>query len=329
MPGSLQAGPFHLLEGASLPTALRELPKPPVRLFVHGCLPRGPCVAVVGARDATPEALVFARQFAFDLARSGVVVSSGGAKGIDAAAHRGALDAGGATLVVAPSGLAHPYPAEHAALYDEIVAKGGCHLSPFATHRVPHRSQFFLRNAVLVALAHALIVVEAGLISGARNAARWARELGRPCFVVPSAPWNVRGLGGLQELERGNALPISSIEPVLRSLEGRGLHAIALEGPAPVPPAPGASLPPQRRSPPQRRARSSPAATPSRPGAAARGANEMEQAILEAIDAGVRYPVEIALALSLGAGEVSHALLLLTLRGLVRNDAGVLSRVER
>jgi DNA processing protein len=333
VPEGLREGVFRVLAGAALPPVLQELPKPPVRLFAYGSLPRGPCVAVVGAREATAEALVFARQFAFDLARHGVAVASGGAKGIDAAAHRGALDAGGVTLVVAPSGLTHPYPEEHAELFAEIVAKRGCHLSPFAMEVKPRQHQFFLRNAVLVALSHALVVVEAGLRSGARNAARWARELGRPCFVVPSAPWNVRGLGGLQELEWG-AQPIASIEPVLRSLEQRRLHGIALEGVAPparaeallAPEAPAEAV---GTSPPLRpeAVRTSPPLPKPRSRAVA--ANEIEQAILETIDAGVRYPAEIALALSLGAGEVSHALLLLTLRGLVQNQAGVLSRVQR
>jgi DprA winged helix domain len=143
---------------------------------------------------------------------------------------------------------------------------------------------------------------------------------------VPSTPWNARGLGGLQELERGDALPISSIEPILRSLELRGLHAVALDGVAPAAPAAVASTPAEERAPRDRGARASPSSAQPRPRAAAE--NEMERALLEAIDAGVRYPMELALALSLGVGEVSHALLLLTLRGLVRNDAGVLSRIR-
>jgi DNA processing protein len=310
------------LEGAALPPALRELPEPPVRIFTHGTLPRGPCVAVVGTRDPTPEAAAFARQFAFDLARRGVAVMSGGAAGIDAAAHRGALDAGGVTVVVAPSSLEHAYPEQHAALFEEVVASGGAHVSPFATGMVARRHQFFLRNGVLVALSHALVIIEMPLRSGARNAARWARRLGRACFVVPSAPWNSRGLGGLQELERG-ARPAASVGPVLRHLEQRRLHAIALAmpAPAPVPPPSGleaAGLPASR-----------PLPNPARRAPAAGGAGDgIEPAILEAIDAGVRYPGQLAQALSFSIGEVSHAVLLLTLRGLVQNEAGRLTRVR-
>lgn len=304
----------RLLEGAALPPALQELPEPPVRLFAHGDLPRGPCVAVVGTRHPTPEAEAFARQFAFDLARRGVAVASGGAEGIDAAAHRGALDAGGRTLVVAPSSFDRPYPAKHAALFEEILAKGGAHLSPFATAVVAKQHQFFLRNGVLVALSHALVIVEMPVRSGAKNAALWARRLDRPRFVVPSAPWNPTGLGGLIELERG-ARPASSVAPVLRLLAERRLHAISLPLPAPLcteePPDSAAATVKRRKL----------------AGARAAGSG-IDQAILEAIDAGVRYPAEIAQALSFSVGEVSHSLLLLTLRGLVRNDAGVMSRVR-
>jgi len=335
----------EVFEGAALPPALRELAKPPVRVFAHGSLPRGPCVGVVGSREATPEALAFARQFAFDLARCGVAVVSGGACGIDAAAHRGALDAGGVTMIVAPSSLDRPYPEEHADLFAEIVAKGGCHLSPFATGMAARQHQFFLRNSVLVAFSHALVIVEAGLRSGARNAARWARELDRPCFVVPSAPWNVLGLGGLQELERGYATPISSPAPVLRWLEQRGLHAIALTslppaaretGPETTEPS-AASAKSSRVQPlPAKSSHDTPVGVKSSPVKPARAKSAapaalgtpIERAILEAIDAGVHFPGEIAQALSLGVGEVSHALLLLTLRGLIRNESGMLRRVS-
>jgi len=327
---------LEVLEGAALPPALHDLPKPPVRIFAHGSLPRGPCVGVVGSRDASPEALAFARQFAFDLARCGIAVVSGGARGIDAAAHRGALAAGGVTVIVAPSSLELPYPKEHAKLFAEIVAKGGCHLSPFAPGTVASQAQFFLRNGVLVTLSHALVIVEARLGGGACNAARWARRLDRPCFVVPSAPWHAPGLGGLEQLERGHARPIASPAPVLRLLQQRGLHAIELTSLPPAPceeSAPRASAgaepvvspakSPPVTSPPRRSARATPA-----PAAAALG-NPIERAILEAIDRGVRFPAEIAQALSLGIGEVSHTVLLLTLRGLIQSESGMLTRVSR
>ncbi|HKO92432.1 MAG TPA: DNA-processing protein DprA [Polyangiaceae bacterium] len=289
------------LEGAALPPALRELSQPPVRLFARGELPRGPCVAVVGTRDSTLEAVAYARRFAAELAGAGVTVASGGAAGIDAAAHEGALDVGGRSLVVAPSGLDQPYPEHHAELFARVVAGGGAHVSPFVAGAVPRRAQFFLRNAVLVALSQALVVVEAPLQSGARNAAKWARQLGRPVFVVPAVPWNPRGLGCIVELELG-AHPIASVAPVLRWLRERGSHAVPLRVAA-DPQAPALQRPEPA------------AAGPAR-------------AILEAIDAGARHPAEIAQILALSVGEVSHAVLLLTLQGLVRSDSGQVTRVR-
>jgi len=314
------------LEGAALPPALRELPKPPVRLFARGELPRGPCVAVVGTRTPTPEAAAYARRFAGELARAGVTVASGGAAGIDAAAHEGALDVGGRSMVVAPSGLDQPYPEHHGDLFARVVAGGGAHVSPFATGVVPRRPQFFRRNSVLVALSQALVVVEAPLISGARNAAKWARELGRPLFVVPAVPWNPRGVGCIRELELG-AHPIASVVPVLRWLRDRGWHAVPLPSlpPAPEPPdsAPGSEFeePAERLEPAETKDTAATSRTP------AAGASR-ERAILEAIDAGARHPAEIAHVLSLSVGEVSHAVLLLTLQGLVRSDSGQVTRVR-
>jgi DNA processing protein len=312
---------LRVLEGVTLPAALKELPEPPARLFVRGELPRMPCVAVVGARDATADALIFAQKFAFELARQGVAVASGGAEGIDAAAHRGALDAGGVTLVVAPSGFDHPYPKEHGPLFAEVVERGGCHLSPFATHVCTRCSQFFLRNAVLVALSHALVIVEAGVPSGTSNAARWARRLGRPCFAVPSAPWNRQGLGGLRLLEAGLARPLFTIGPLLRLLGERGLHAIALPEGQPPLVEPAANEPKAARSRGTQTKQKLPRTAPA--------GSATELAILEAIESGVCFPTELEQALSLGAGEVSHTVLLLTLRGLVENRAGMLVRVQR
>jgi len=316
------------LEGAALPPALRELPDPPARLFARGVLPRGPCVAVVGTRDPTPEAAAYARRFAGELACAGVTVASGGAVGIDAAAHEGALDVGGLSMVVAPSGLDHPYPEEHAELFARVVAAGGAHVSPFGAGVLARRQQFFLRNAVLVALSQALVVVEAPWRSGARNAAKWARQLGRPCFVVPAVPWNPRGVGCILELELG-AHPIASVVTVLRWLKERGWHGLPLPSRSAAEPpdsAPALAL----AEPLEQAEPLEPTHTPteSRELRAAPAGAGRERAILEAIDAGARHPAEIAHVLSLSVGEVSHAVLLLTLQGLVRSDSGQVTRVR-
>ena len=136
--------------------------------------------------------LKYTRKLAGELARTGAVIVSGGAVGIDGAAHQGALDAGGRTWVVAPTGHELCFPPEHQGLFDEIARGPGAMIWPFAPRAAPHRPAFLARNRVLVALADAVVVVQAGPRSGALHAASWARKLGKPLWVVPVAPWNER-----------------------------------------------------------------------------------------------------------------------------------------
>ena len=117
------------LTGSSLPGRLADLAAPPERLFLRGELPRGPAVAIVGTRYPSARAKMYARTLAKELARAGVAVISGGAKGIDSAAHLGALAVGGATVVVAPAGFKRPFPEKNAALFAQVVEQGGAYLS--------------------------------------------------------------------------------------------------------------------------------------------------------------------------------------------------------
>lgn len=221
--------PSRLLEAGARPARLSDLPRPPLALHLHGQLPVGPAVAIVGTRWPTEGGAAFARELAGELAAAGVVVLSGGARGIDAAAHRGALDVGGMTVVVAPSGLARPYPPEHSALFLEILAAGGGHLSVAHPEERAALPRFHQRNEVMAALAHIVVVGEAPLRSGARHTARIARRLGRPVFAVPGAPWNERALGALEELRLG-ARPLIRPRDVLGWLAEQRLHAIGLPG---------------------------------------------------------------------------------------------------
>lgn len=208
----------RVLEGTQLPSRLLDLGDPPERVHLFGALPAGPAAAVVGTRHPTAEARRFAFRLAADLGRAGVAVLSGGAKGIDHAAHLGALRGRGTTIVVAPAGFHAPYPAQHAPLYARILERGGAYLSLVPDTAVAQQANFFPRNAALAALAHVLVVVEMPLRSGARNAAGWARKLGRPLLVVPAVPWNPNGLGCNLELRRG-ALVCEGARDVLRELE--------------------------------------------------------------------------------------------------------------
>jgi len=185
------------------PARLRDLQSPPDPLCIRGELLAGPSVAVVGTRGPSPEAAAHAHALAFRLASSGVAVWSGGAVGIDAAAHRGALDAGGASVAVIGTGLDHCYPPEHEALYEELVLTGGALVSPFKRSQHAMLWTFPQRNGVLAALTHATVVVQAPTQSGARSTARFARKLGRPLFVIPAAPWDSLSTGNLAEVALG------------------------------------------------------------------------------------------------------------------------------
>lgn len=207
---------FRILD-ADYPPSLRELPSPPDPLWIRGELPEGPSVAIVGTRNASEGALEFARSLGRRLAEAGVAVFSGGALGIDSAAHEGALEAGGATVVVMGTGLDHVYPRENAALFEAIVENGGALVSPFEREQGAVRWTFLRRNPVLAVLTSALVLVEAPVKSGARSATMAARRLGRPLFVVPGAPWEPLGAGAFLELSLG-ALPLTSELDILVAL---------------------------------------------------------------------------------------------------------------
>jgi DNA processing protein len=214
------------LLGDALPPRLADLPEPPRRLYLRGELPRGPAVAVVGTRKASADGLAFTRRFAAELAAAGVAILSGGAQGVDTAAHQGALDAGGVTVVVTAAGFEHPFPKENAGLFQQVLDGGGAYLSLFPDDVPAKRPAFFARNACLVALSHAVVVTQAPFISGAANAAKWARRLGRALFVVPHSPWVTEGNGAIQELRRGGR-PLDRPKEVLRFLRAAGFHPLA------------------------------------------------------------------------------------------------------
>ena len=214
-----------------MPPRLSDLAEPPECLYLRGELPHGPTVAIVGTRYPTAASERFAESLAAELGGVGVSVFSGGARGIDSAAHRGALRAGAPTVVVAPSGFDHPYPDFNAALFRSVVEGGGAFVSLVPDDHAASNPAFFARNACLVALSHALVLIEAPLRSGARNAVKWARTLGRPLLVVPHAPWNEKGKGSLLELRAG-ATVLTRARDVLDELERVLFH------PLPSPPAP-------------------------------------------------------------------------------------------
>jgi DNA processing protein len=205
------------------PCALADLGrKEPERLRVRGTLPpdHAPAVAIVGSRDASPVALDLAWSWARELASRGVVVWSGGAVGVDTAAHEGALEAGGATVAVLGGGLARPFPPENRPLFDRIAGSGrGAVVSCVADDVPAGAGHFLFRNAVIAACTRALIVVEARLDGGAQKAAASARRLDRPVGVVPFTPGSGLGEGNVIELTVHRAFAVFSVADVMALLE--------------------------------------------------------------------------------------------------------------
>jgi DNA processing protein len=192
------------IDDDAYPAALRALARPPTKLYVDGSLDGlDRTVGIVGTRRATPAALDLAYEMASTLAERGVLIVSGGAEGIDRAAHEGALAADrGRTLAVLPTALARPYPRAHASLFARIATRGA-RLSEHADTRSMHRAYFVERNRIIAALSKLVIIVQAPFGSGALRTAADAGTLGVPVAVVPWSPSEPMAAGGLELLVRG------------------------------------------------------------------------------------------------------------------------------
>lgn len=217
------------------PAGFGELPDPPRAVYVRGCWPLAleRTVAIVGARSATPYGRTLANRLAHDLAARGVVVVSGLAHGIDAAAHEGALSAGGVSVGVLASGVRQVTPPDHESLAARLCKRGAVLAEredgpPFG------RGAFVKRNRLIAALAHATIVVEASERSGALSTAAAARGLGRLVFAVPGdvdRPASRGTLGLLRKGARvcadaGDVLPHLPVGAAARDPESRLLAAL-------------------------------------------------------------------------------------------------------
>ena len=177
-----------LLDDGVYPALLREIFDPPITLYVRGawseCLEK-PCVAIVGSRRCSTYGQNAALMLARDLAERGVTIISGLARGIDAAAHRGALEAKGRTVAVMGTGLDQVYPRDHKKLADEILAGGGALVSEFPLETPPAPQNFPYRNRVISGLSLGVLIVEAAENSGSLITARLALEQNREVFAVP------------------------------------------------------------------------------------------------------------------------------------------------
>ncbi len=196
-------------DDAEYPAHLRGLPEAPDTLHVRGALAERDvlAIAVVGSRRATPYGLEVAETLAADLAARGATIVSGLARGIDTAAHRGALRVGGRTVAVLGSGVDVVYPPENARLADEIAARGAL-LSQFAPGTPPLPHHFPTRNAVIAGLSLAVVVVEAAERSGSLITARLAAELGREVLAVPGRVTAAESRGANRLIQDGAALAL-------------------------------------------------------------------------------------------------------------------------
>jgi len=181
-------GDILVLDDGVYPALLRETYDPPVVLYVTGawdeCLER-PCVAVVGSRRCSTYGQNAALMMSRELAQRGVTIVSGLARGIDAAAHRGALEAGGRTVAVTGTGLDQVYPRDHKKLVEEILSRGGAIVTQFPLGTPPVSENFPYRNRVISGLSLGVLVVEAAENSGSLITARLAMEQNREVFAVP------------------------------------------------------------------------------------------------------------------------------------------------
>ena len=268
------------------PAALARAADRPSELRLVGSLgePRAR-VAVVGARLTDEYGADLARALGEGLARAGVSVVSGGARGVDAAAHEGALSAGGHTVAVLGTGVDVVYPAEHRGLFDRIVAAGGALVSEQPDGTPGWRRNFPRRNRIISGMSDAVVVVRAGERSGALVTASWARSQGVPVLAVPGDVRDALSAGPLRLLREG-ARVAATAEDVLAAI---GIAAGADDAPR------QAELP-------------------------ALGA--AESALLSALARRPRHAGEVARAAGLAPGAALAGLLALEIQGLCEQRPG-------
>ena len=270
------------------PTRLQQIPSTPPVLYLRGTLERDDetAIAIVGARHATAYGEDLAGELAAELARRGLTIVSGLARGIDAAAHHGAVAAGGRTLAVLGSGLDQIYPPEHKGLADEVAAHGAL-VSEFPLGTPPLRLHFPRRNRIISGLSLGVIVVEAGVGSGALITAHHALEQGREVFAVPGRV-HARYSEGCNRLIKAGAKLVETWEDVLSEL-----------------------LPQLRQRTPKR------VPSPSLP-----SLTGAEQQVFDILAEGPLHIDALIVRAGLPGGRVASALVGLEMKGLVRQLSG-------
>jgi DNA processing protein len=273
-------------EDPSYPRNLLNIAQPPPVLFVKGSLLPADewAVALVGTRHASTYGREVARELAGGLAASGVTVVSGLARGVDVTAHRAAIEAGGRTIAVLGSGIDNIYPPEHAGLA-ETIAQAGAVISDYALGTPPDGANFPPRNRIISGLSKGVVIVEAGEVSGALITADFAAEQGRDVFAVPGNIHQRTSLGTNKLIQQG-AKMVTGVADVLEELN----LALVTE---------------------QRTAR------------AALPADATEQRLLACLSAEPVHIDELGVQMGLPIAQVSGALAMMELKGMVRQVGGM------
>jgi DNA processing protein len=271
------------------PELLAVIHSPPPILYLRGTIqPKDRiAVAIVGSRQASPYGSAMAERVSRELAARGVTIVSGMARGIDAAAHRGTLDAGGRTIAVLGCGLGVTYPPEHAELADRIAAQGAL-ISEFPIFTPPKPSHFPQRNRIISGLARGVVVIEAGLESGALITANYALEQGREVFAIPGQVTS-RSSSGCHQLIKAGAKLTEGWEDIWEELEPQ------LTLPAPAGRDPTAAGPPLEQE---------------------------EILIVDALEAGPLQIDDLIDRTRLPAGQMASLLLSLMLKGTIEELPG-------
>ena len=217
------------IDNAGYPEILKNIHKPPQALYINGSFKEEDenAVAIVGSRRATMYGLEMAEKIAFDLASRGVTIVSGMARGIDSAAHRGALKAKGRTIAVMGSGHNYIYPPENEKLYNEIAATGAV-VTEFEDDAKPLPFNFPMRNRIISGLSLGVVVVEAAKDSGALITASYALEQNREVFAVPGKVSSITS-AGTHELIKDGARLIQSADDILEELNLHEIEDVAGE----------------------------------------------------------------------------------------------------
>ncbi len=200
---------------ADYPESLRQINDPPLVLYVKGKLPEAPyAFAIVGSREATPYGVRVAQYFSKALTHEGIPIISGGARGIDAAAHEACLQAGGNTVAVLGCGIDIDYPASNKALFEAIIASGGAVVTEYPPQTPPKGNNFPARNRIIVGLSRAVLVAEAGVRSGAVITANIAADEGREVYCVPGNIFDRTSIG-CHDLIRNGAKLVDVVQDIL------------------------------------------------------------------------------------------------------------------